>query len=647
MRGFRKVKLIPAAALSLLFLLCVSSCSYIFRPDFDEFAMNIFRHEMSGSTLNLHYSLTSPQSYGIKEDAPSLGHISMDGFEKELSYLKKCQNRLKDYLNKGLNEDDRMTAELLDWWLEGQIKSEDYYYYQEPLGPTLGIQAQLPVLLAEFPFRSAGDIDIYLKLLESLPEYFREIAKFEREKSEQGLFMSDEILDKILAQCRSISPIGSSHFLITSFRERLDDCDFLNSEQRVTYDKQNQRALMDFFQPAYEELCQALEALRESGTNGEGFCHLPDGLSYYKYLLKYNIGTDLGMAKIRQLLEYQMEDDYETILYALSKNIDFMDVTDDPKAADSPADILKRLQSQIQQDFPQARSIDWQVKEVPESLTDYLSPAFYMTPAIDAEEENIIYINPSYSPGQHELVTALAHEGYPGHMYQNSFENTDSYHPVRNLFYVGGYVEGWGLYSEFYAYDYLGLSDMEGEFLRALSSFNFAICASLDLAIHGEGWSEEDCLDYLESFGITDKAQVHELYLNILEEPSNYLKYYLGYLEICRLRESALALSPKITIYDFHKWFLETGSAPFSLLRERLDSLEVSSELLQTADEELQFLALETVHDRLYHPLMERGMMIVSVDPLLRQREQHDPFVLRAADAGDVSLLHQTVDRGG
>ena len=298
-------------------------------------------------------------------------------------------------------------------------------------------------------------------------------------------------------------------------------------------------------------------------------------------------------------------------------------------------------------DFPRTQSISWQIKEVTESLADFLSPAFYMTPAIDAEEQNTIYINPSYRPDRTELITTLAHEGYPGHLYQNSFENTDSYAPVRNLFYIGGYTEGWGLYSEFYAYDFLGTADMEANLMRAVSSLNYAICASLDLSIHGEGWTEEDCISYLSAFGITDLQQIHELYLNILEEPSNYLKYYLGFLEICRLKESVLTLSSNLTLYDFHKWFLEAGPAPFDILEEQLNLPEVSSYFLQRTSQNIQFLTAEAFHDGLHHFLMESGMCIIGRDALFGQSKKYDPLIFCAADTGYIAFFHQIVDRGG
>ena len=129
-----------------------------------------------------------------------------------------------------------------------------------------------------------------------------------------------------------------------------------------------------------------------------------------------------------------------------------------------------------------------------------------------------------------------------------------------------------------------------------------------------DGWKEEDCAEYLKAFGISKAEQIHALYLTLLEEPANYLKYYLGYLEICKLKESAFALSPDLSLMEFHRWFLEYGPAPFFMLQENLESelLKVSSQLLQCPRQNIQFLALEPIHDRLHHPPVELCMLLVS-----------------------------------
>ncbi len=641
---FSKKIFVTACSIVLAFPFSVRGYS------FDRFTRDIFRHELSGNTINLHYTLADPGSYGIQEDTPSFGTFDREAVQTRQDYLEKCQKKLSGYLKWGLNEEDHFTAEILDWWLTGQIKAEEYYYYQEPLGPALGIQAQLPVLLAEYPFREESDIRTYLDLLSALPDYFESIASFEAEKSKQGLFMTDEALDQVLEQCRSLIPadtIDQNHFLAATFQERLEACSFLDSDQKIALEAENLRNLNRYVAPSYENLCLSLEKLRGTGTNPYGLFHVPDGVHYYEYLLRYSIGTNLDMASIRQLLEEQIETEYETILYGLHQDAHLIRLADQaPPSQESPKEILTDLQSKIQEDFPETSDISWTVKEVPDALASFLSPAFYMTPAIDASQQNVIYINPARQPDQTELVTTLAHEGYPGHLYQNAFENGKDYAPIRNLFYVGGYTEGWGLYSEYYAYDFLELPELQRTFLKAMSSLNFAICASLDLAVHGEGWTEEDCQNYLTSFGIRDEQQVHELYLNILEEPSNYLKYYLGYLEICRLKESAFTRSSDLSLLDFHTWFLEAGPAPFYLLEQQLDSelLEVSSKLSQSPGQDFHLFSLESVHDGLHHLFVKNRMLLIGPDPFLSQRKQDDPLVLGASNPGYITFFHQIID---
>jgi len=585
--------IILAAGVSLFLFFGLSAFShfYIFHQTFEDFTMELFRNEVTDSTLNLHYTLSDPSVYGIKENAVSYGNLNKKSWEEEQSYLLDCQQRLKDFQKQGLKESEELTAQILDWWLKGQIESEKYYYLQEPLSPTLGVQAQLSVLLAEFPFRRQKDIDIYLELISQLPEYMGQIADFEKEKAQLGLFLNDEILDKILAQCNALLHADDSHVLIASFDERIENCSFLNQDQIISYEAKNQNFINKYFIPAYQNLCADLELLRGSGINKGGLYYFSDGIAYYEYLLKYSVGTNLSTAVIHQRLEEQMEEDYETILYAVHQDVNIEVISHSSLAADSPEQILENLQQQICQDFPKAPAVSYQVKEVPHSLSNYLSPAFYMTPAIDAPQQNTIYINPAYHPDRTELITTLAHEGYPGHLYQNSFEHFDSSDLIRNLIYIGGYTEGWGLYSELYAYDFLGLSKLEAEFLRALSSLNFAICANLDLYIHAEGWSEKDCASYLTAFGITDSEQIHNLYLNILEEPSNYLKYYLGYLEICRLKEYTLQFLPNQSPYTFHSWFLKTGPAPFEILEEHINTL-INVYKKQMTEDELEQVSL-------------------------------------------------------
>ena len=62
-----------------------------------------------------------------------------------------------------------------------------------------------------------------------------------------------------------------------------------------------------------------------------------------------------------------------------------------------------------------------EVKMLHDSLKDYCSPAFYLTVPVDAFENNVIYINEKNALSGIDLYTTLAHEGFPGHLYQTVF----------------------------------------------------------------------------------------------------------------------------------------------------------------------------------------------------------------------------------
>lgn len=619
MKNRKKLLFILFPLLILLILLGRILC----HPSFSTYTSRLFRQELAQDTITLHYTLSDPEDYGFKNMSASLGDFTYASFQKRIQNLKDQQVSLQNFLDQDLSEQDAMTAELLDWWLTGQIEMEDFYYFQEPLGPTLGVQAQLPVLLAEFAFRKEADVDLYLDLLKQLPDYFAQIIDFEREKASHGMFLNGESLDQILAQCNAMLTVDEHHFLITSFSDRLRDCSFVSDSHRTAYEIRNRQIINDCVVPAYQSLITSLGQLRSTQNQALGLYHTPGGLSYFEHLLKYTVGTDLTISQISRLLDDQMETDYETVYAAIEQGINLLDETATTTATEnsvsesttanisSPLYLLLDLQERIKEDFPTPPDTNFQVKTVPDSLAPYLSPAFYLTPPVDATQENTIYINPSQNTDEITLLTTLAHEGYPGHLYQHTFEQLDSYDPIRSLIYVGGYTEGWGLYSELYAYDFLDMNKTKANALRALSSLNYAICASLDLSVHGMGWNEAQCVSYLASFGITDTTQIHKLYLQLLEEPGNYLKYYLGYLEICRLKESALALSSNWSLYDFHNWFLTTGPAPFSILTERLENLEISPKLLERMSQDFHLLSVQPFHDGCNHFLVERRMLLV------------------------------------
>ena len=208
---------------------------------------------------------------------------------------------------------------------------------------------------------------------------------------------------------------------------------------------------------------------------------------------------------------------------------------------------------------------DYEIKYVDDCLEDYLSPAFYLTPPADTSSPNAIYINQAASMQGIELFTTLAHEGFPGHLYQTVYFASTAPSLVRYLYEPGGYVEGWATYIESYAYSYADLDPALARLLWLNRSLNLCLYALMDLGIHYQGWTEADTGEFLSQAGITDAETTGEIYQYIVETPANYLKYYYGCLNFMDIREAVkLQEGDAFDLKTFHQELLELG--PHALL---------------------------------------------------------------------------------
>ena len=184
---------------------------------------------------------------------------------------------------------------------------------------------------------------------------------------------------------------------------------------------------------------------------------------------------------------------------------------------------------------------------------------------------HVIYINPAADYDGLTLFTTLAHEGFPGHLYQTLSEQTPPQSPVRSLFYFGGFVEGWATYAERLSYRYAGLDPDMADLLAANSFFLLGLYARSDVGIHYEGWTPSEMNQFWNGYSITNSAALAEIYQTIQQDPANYLKYYLGALEILELKKEAEnGLGAQFALKDFHSYLLHTGPAPFSILQAYL-----------------------------------------------------------------------------
>lgn len=542
---------------------------------FENYTDQLFRQELSGNTLSLHYTLKNPATYNIVNSSVSLGTYQTDTSNLSAS-LENSLSLLHSYDKTKLSKRNQATYEILENHLSYSLKSSQYLLYEEPLASLTGAQAQLPILLSEYQFYTKQDVDTYLALLAETPEYFASILDFEEEKAKHGLFMSKPQADAIIDECETFINLQNNNFLYSSFEQRLQTLN-LPKKEKDAYVEKNVDSIKQYVYPAYEQLMQGLHELKNSGTNSGGLCHLPEGDKYYELLTAIETGSSRSIPELQELTKKHIAEDLASIQKTLSSlstetpslSSDLFKSQGVVLQDSNPASILSSLKGNLSGHFPTPPNVNVQIKYVSQEMQNFLSPAFYLIPALDNTEENIIYINNGHISDDLSLYTTLAHEGYPGHLYQTTYFASKNPSPIRHLLDCGGYTEGWATYSEMLSYYFAPIKKTQATLMQKNSSILLGLYALADMGIHYDGWSLLDTTTFFRGYGITDTKAIEEIYQLILSDPANYLKYYIGYVEFLELKKEAMTLWGKeFTQERFHKAVLDMGPAPFDLIRK-------------------------------------------------------------------------------
>lgn len=559
---------------SLIFLICLlfsclTACSLFPGPDendlFRQFTLDLFRREVSADTITLHYTVKEPESYGIQDAPASLGSFSTDTSASAAS-IENCLSLLQDFRYRKLSPENQLTFDVLKSYLETALLGAPYTLYEEPLSPLTGIQSQLPILLCEFSFDTPEDVDTYLSLLEEMPSYFTSLISFEQAKADAGLFMSSRNAQDIIDECAAFTALGDSHYLFSSFISRLEGLSDLPPVQKEACISQHRDLIYDCVFPSYNRLAAAIAALKDTGTNDGGLCYYPNGKRYYEYIVKRDTGSARTVPQLQNLTRRQMAEDLSAMqsVAPLSGEDSSFALADS-----SPEAILADLKEKTAGSFPSLPEVTTEIKFVQEEMAEYVSPAFYMVPPVDNSQENVIYINRGHLPDDLTLFTTLAHEGYPGHLYQNVYYASTDPNPIRSLLSFGGYTEGWATYVEMLSYYFTGIDEDRALLEQKNASLILGLYALADMGIHYDGWSLTETVSFFRSFGITDTETIREIYDLIIGDPGNYLKYYIGYVEFLELKKTAVKeWGEDFSQKRFHKAVLDTGPAPFEIVEK-------------------------------------------------------------------------------
>ena len=541
--------------------------------EFTEYCNEYFKKTVSENLIDFHYYLDNPSALGITEYSKDFGKVELDKIF-DTSEAKEMLDDLKEFNYSKLTKTQQQTYDIIYDALTLEIEYIDYALYSYTFGESFGVQSNMPVLLAEYTLKSEKDVTEYLDLLKAVPAYYKDLMALEKIRAEKKLSMSDELINGVISQCKSFIENPEANYLIDTFNSRIASIEGIDEAKKNEYMNQNKQIVLENIIPAYQYLIDEFTAMLGKGYTSGGITNYKNADKYFEYFLRSSVGTDKTADEVNSLLKKYASSSFTAVTLALAKDSSILDSIDDPAyPVTEPSAIVEDLKSKITNDFPSVPEVTVNLHTVHPSLSEFLSPAFYITSPVDNNKIQNIYINNGADGSFSGLYPTIAHEGYPGHLYQNLYYSTTKHELIRDTMSYTGYCEGWATYVEMMSYSYSGL---DKNLATALANYNvYMLClyGQMDLGLNYYGWSYDELAAFIEkNFGVSDDEIIKEFYNLFLENPGNYLHYVFGYIEIMELKKTASSeLGSKFDLKAFHTFLLDFGPAPFYIIEDYMD----------------------------------------------------------------------------
>lgn len=548
---------------------------------FDEFLTNIFKEEVGSDALSLHYVLKDPSSFDLSVDEITLGTISEEETQESEKWVQDTLNELNGFDLNELNASQVDDYKVVKAYLElNNVTGLDYY--GNLFAPATSLTSNLITNFTEFDFRSEEDLETYLILLADVARYLDEALVYTEKQVELGLYMQDYTVDEVVAEIDKFIAKTEDNELILSMQDKLSEMSNLNSKKKEEVLSRNEEIVLNSVIPAYQKVRDSLLEWKGSATTSGGLASLPEGKKYYEAIMRFKIGYQGDIDALFEKGQSELKDIMASMVALMYKDSTLYDRYVDSASyfeTKEPEEILKSYQLMLLSDYPQGPEVSYTAEYLDPSIANASTIAYYLIPPIDDVTDNVIKINPTQTENNIEtLYTTLAHEGFPGHCYQNTYYFSLNPHPIRTQYDFLGYGEGWAMAVELDALKWLLPDDANlADFLGYDIYYPYLLQAMIDIGVNYYNWDQAQLKTWLAEYGVIygldNDESVAMLYQGVISDPSVLLAYGIGMMEMVTLKEKAQeALENKFNLVEYHQVILNSGPMTFDLLEQKVDA---------------------------------------------------------------------------
>ena len=572
--------LMLSAVMAFSFTGCSKKDSGEEQKKFDEFMKQEFVESMEQSYPNTHIILENPKDYGVDTSKTKVQidkELNETTMKENKELNEKSAKAFKEFDRDTLSDEQKETYDIYSYMLDYTTEMNDskFDYMSMPLESMTGMHTQLPTLFSDWTLRNEQDVKDVITLMKSVRPYMDSILAYTKKQEEKGTLMLD--IKSVKEYCEKVVKEDVKSSVLTGLNESIDNLK-LGDDKTKQYKAELKKAFQEYFLPAYSDIIKTMKELDSSKNNTLGLSHMKNGKEYYELLFKQATGTDKSIEDIKKELNSMSRSSLLAVQSVISKNKNLYDEYVNGKIKTKYKDfesMLKDLDKDIKDDFPSVGTLNYRIRPIGEDLASGGVAAYFNIPALDGTTPKPIRVNmleDALDVQSLETFSTVAHEGIPGHMYQIAYAYKNVKDPWRNsMASFLGYTEGYATYTELYALKYLdGVSADAVKLQQNMVVYQDCLIALADIGIHYEGWTKEDLSNFLEENGL-GVSDVSDFYNQLQANPTAFLSYYVGYVQIANLKKDAQEeLKDKFNDRDFHEAILKSGAAPFHVVEENV-----------------------------------------------------------------------------
>ena len=548
------------------------SASELLKQLDDDFFMEYVTTDLS--TLKQYVKHPADLGIDVNEVEITWGSFAKEEDDETIEWYQEMYDRLMKIDRSQLSAAEQMTYDCMQRDFEQTIASGNYYGCYEPLRAIVGLQTNLPLEFWFFDINNKWDAEAYLTLLADVPRFYADLLAYEQYRSSIGLFMTEESLDGVKKDLDDIINVRDSIFLIKTFNDAIDSLTDVTPEEAADLKARNLSLLTNEFYQAHVDLKEGLEALRST-------CREPLGASfsgndlYKEYYVETLISTcndNKNVKEIADLLSAQMRSSLSDV-YRIAGELGYYPEYVKITSRDMDTDIAD-LHAFLDPVLPEIPEVNVVYKNVPEELSEMLSPAMYLVPAFDDWQNNLIILNKPEEDDQ--LLNTLAHEGFNGHLYQYMYHRSMGISRTQMLLETTAYAEAWSQESERLLATYAGgkYNAKELMFEHSWNQYVLMLEAYCSVLVNGLDYDLAEFTDYIKTIRVIggDEELAEYLYQFSVNNPFYYMNYAYSYARLQDIYNKAKQkLGDAFDEKAFFKAYLDCGPAPFDLIEARID----------------------------------------------------------------------------